>query len=227
MPTDVRFSKFLSTRRGRRAQTLAEVLIAIALMSVIVVFITADLTNVTKTGQEADRSIEIAAGNYLLGVMKSDQSFWGQNGETDWGSGPSDTCLHALGPYTDQGPSASPSPDWHTMPSAVTTCQTALPFSDLGAPQDYSNGNASAAPVGDVVQYMWNASEHNNDPSAADLTVWVRRDPNSPVFEYHAIRYTSPNAIVPTGSPAASSSPGGGGGGGGHSPAPSPSSFGI
>lgn len=52
-------------RRGvGRAQTLVEVIVAIALLSVIVVMLTGDLTNVRKTDSAADRSIEISAANF-------------------------------------------------------------------------------------------------------------------------------------------------------------------
>ncbi|HET9341349.1 MAG TPA: prepilin-type N-terminal cleavage/methylation domain-containing protein [Candidatus Eremiobacteraceae bacterium] len=216
-------------RRGvGRAQTLVEVIVAIAILSVIVVMITADLTNITKADSAADRSIEISSANFLLGVMKADPGFWkGPNGGVDWDTGPDDSCYVALGPYTDSGP--SPAPSWHSIPPPQPGCS--FPYSDVGAPQQGEpNQGASPAPVGDEVQYMWNASEHNGDPNAADLTVWVRRDTGSPIYEYHAIRYTSPPAGTPSGptpTPNPTRSGGGGGGGGNHSPGPSPSPTGI
>jgi len=225
VPTDERTPKIFQPRkRKRRAQTLVEVLFAIAILSVIVVMITGDLTNITKTDSAADRSIEISAANFLIGVMKSDPGFWtaGANGGNDWGAGPDGKCYSELGPYTDSGPSPSPSsePTWHDFPTPQPDCM--LPFTDAGAPQQGEPGvNASPAPVGDTVQYMWNASEHNGDPYAADLTVWVRRDPDAPVYEYHAIRYTSPLPPAPSGSPSPCCGHGGGGGGGGnHTPNP-------
>lgn len=231
MPTDERVPGILRMRRGvGRAQTLVEVIVAIALLSVIVVMLTGDLTNVRKTDSAADRSIEISAANFLLGVMKADPGFWtGSNGGVDWNVGPDDpTCYAVLGPYTDPGPGnlASPSPTWHSMPSPSPTCP--LPFTDAGAPQQgQPNPGASTSPVGDTIQYMWNAKEHNGDPNAADLTVWVRRDDGAPVYEYHAIRYTSPPAKAPTGpTPSPGQSGGGGGGGGDRSPNPG-SGFGV
>lgn len=225
MPTDERTPKIFQLRhRTRRAQTLIEVLVAIALLSVIVVMITGDLTNITKTDSAADRSIEISASNFLLGVMKSDPGFWdmGPGGSIDWAQGPNDPCYIALGPYTDTGPSSAAR--WHTIPTPRPDCQ--FPFSDVGAAQQGTpDPNASAAPVGDEVQYMWNAQFHNGDTNAADLTVWVRRDPSAPVFEYHAIRYVSP----PEPGPTSSGGHGGGGGGGGngsHTPNPG-SGFGV
>jgi hypothetical protein len=229
VPTDERIPKIFQLRQSkRRAQTLVEVIVAIALLSVIVVMITADLTNITKADSAADRSIEISSANFLLGVMKADPGFWhGPNGGIDWSTGPDDSCYGTLGPYTDSGP--SPSPSWHTIPSPQPNCS--FPFSDAGAPQQGEpNPSTSAAPVGDLVQYMWNASEHNGDSNAADLTVWVRRDAGSPIYEYHAIRYTSPPEALPSGAtppPSPPASSGGGGGGGNHSPGPSPSPTGI
>lgn len=229
MPTDERTPKIFQLRhRTRRAQTLIEVLVAIALLAVIVVMITGDLTNITKTDSAADRSIEISSASFLLGVMKSDENFWtgSASGGVDWNTGPSDTCYSDLGPYTDPGP--SPSPNWHTMPTPQPNCAPA--FQDQGAPQQGEpDPGSSAAPVGDVVQYMWNAQFHNGDTNAADLTVWVRRDPGAPVYEYHAIRYTSPAANAPSGgTPTPGGGHGGGGGGNGnHSPGPSPSPTGF
>src|SRR5215469_10902334 len=123
---------FQLRHRKRRAQTLVEVIFAIAILSVIVVLITGDLTNLTKTDSAADRSIEISAANFLLGVMKSDPGFWsnGPSGGNDWGLGPDGKCYSDLGPYTDTGPSPSPSstPTWHNIPTAQPDCM--LPFTD-------------------------------------------------------------------------------------------------
>src|SRR5215472_16756805 len=68
------------------------------------------------------------------------------------------------------------------------------PFTDQGGPQSYAaNGlTGSPVPVGNTIQYMWNASVHAADTNAADLTVWVRRDSSAPVFVFHAIRYQYP-----------------------------------
>lgn len=228
MPTDERIPKiFQLRRRTRRAQTLVEVLVAIALLSVIVVMITGDLTNITKTDSAADRSIEISGANFLLGVMKADPGFWNfGSGGNDWRNGPDDPCYNALGPYTDTGP--NPSQTWHTIPTPQPGCS--FPFTDQGAPQQGEPGvTESPAPVGDTIEYMWNASEHNGDPNAADLTVWVRRDAGAPIFEYHAVRYTTPQAAAPTGpSPSPTQTHhGGGGGGGGGTPSPQPTSTGM
>jgi hypothetical protein len=217
VPTDERTPKFFQTRRSGRAQTLAELLIAIALLSIIVVFITGDLTNITQADAAGDRSIEISAANFLLGVMKSDPTFW-SNGN-DWGSGSGDQCYNGLGPYDDPGPSDPTR--WRTIPLAPPAVPCApLPFTDPGAPQQGQPSNGSG-PVGDIVQYQWSAQEHNNDPDQADLTVWVRRDAGSPVFEYHSIRYTSPGTSG-LGSGGHHHGGGGGGGGGGGNPSPEP-----
>lgn len=214
-------------RRGvGRAQTLVEVIVAIALLSVIVVMLTGDLTNVRKTDSAADRSIEISGANFLLGVMKADPGFWtgGPDKSVDWNSGPAGTCYSQLGPYTDPGPTASP--NWHTIPSPQPDCD--MPYSDPGAPQQgQPDPNASAAPVGDEVQYLWNVSYHNGDPNAADLTVWVRRDSGAPIYEYRAIRYSSPGQASPPPTSTPSGHHGGGGGGGGGNPSPTPTGFGV
>jgi prepilin-type N-terminal cleavage/methylation domain-containing protein len=203
-------SMFLLRRRFRRGQTLAEVLVAIAILSVIVVFVTADLTNITQAANVTDRSIEISGANFLIGVMKSDPGFW-TNGN-DWSLGPSETCLAPLGAYTDTGP--SPSPSWHTMPTPPFGCP-AYPFTVGGQPPPDTNGSPPPAGVGNAIEYMWNASEHQGDPFVADLTVWVRRDDSSPWFEYHSLRYESPSSSTPppyptpTPTPAGTPTPGG------------------
>jgi hypothetical protein len=184
-------------RPHRRGQTVAEVLMAIAVLSVVVVFITADLMNLARSDSATDRTLEISSANYFLGVMKSDPGFW----STDWSGGPTEPCLAPLGPYTDTGP--SPSPSWHALPAPPAGCP-AYPFSDAGGPQPIASGESPAPAVGNTVEYMWNASEHQGDPFAADLTVWVRRDDSSPSFEYHAIRYEYPSTQTPTPEPSAS-----------------------
>ena len=211
----------------RRGHTLIEVMVAIAILTVVVVFISADMMNLQSADSSTDRSVEVAGADYLLGVMKSDAGFW-QNGN-DWSSGPSDTCLSPLGPYTDAGP--SPAPSWHDMPSPPSGCDP-YPFSDVGGPQPIASGGTPAPPIGNEIQYMWNASEHGDDPFAADLTVWVRRDASSPTFEYHAIRYEYPSqntptpgpTISPTGSPSPGSPPPSHGP---PTPPPSPTPIGI
>lgn len=222
MPTDERIPKLFQTRRSGRAQTLIEVLVALALLSIIVVFITGDLTNVTQADAAGDRSIEIAASNFLLGVMKSDPGFWsgGAGGGNDWGSGSGDACYQNLGAYDDPGPSDPTR--WRTIPLASPAPPCApLPFTDLGAPQQ-GQPSDGASPVGDIVQYQWSAQTHDNDPDEADLTVWVRRDAGSPVFEYHSIRYTSPGTSGPGSGGKGGGHGGGGGGGGGGNPSPEP-----
>ena len=183
---------------ARSGHTLIEVMVAIAILTVVLVFVTMDMTNIASSDSATDRTIEISSANYLLGVIKSDPKFW----DTDWSSGPSEPCLAPLGPYTDSGP--SPNPSWHAMPSPPAGC-AAYPFTDQGDPQPVPSGATPAPPVGDEVEYMWNASEHQGDPFAADLTVWVRRDESSPAFVYHAIRYEYPSSSTPTPEPSASS----------------------
>ena len=177
-------------RSPHRGQTLIEVLVAIALLSVLFVFISGDLTNVLQMDRATDRSLETSAAGFLLGVMKQDQDFWND----PWSAGPTNACLAPLGGFTDPGP--SPSPDWHAMPTAPPGCP-AMPFSDDGGPQPAPSGGGIAPPVGDKVEYMWNASPHGTDPWAADLTVWVRRE-GSPAMEFHSIRYEYPGSATPT-----------------------------
>ena len=202
MPSDLRVPKFLAMRSQHRGQTLIEVLAALVVLSVIIVFVSGDLTSIANVNKAAGRSDELAAANFLLGVMKSDPNFWngGTPGSNDWATGPSDVCYAPLGPYTDPGP--SPSPDWHTPPPAPGGCPN-MPFTDQGGFQ-----NQVGPPVGNVIQYMWSASYHQGDFAAADLTVWVRRDVNAPAFAFHGIRYEYPNATAPSPIPSGSPTPG-------------------
>ena len=231
--------------RATRGQTLAEVLIALAILTIIAVFITGDLTNMTRVDRATDRTVEVSAANYLINVMQTDPGFWtGVDNGHDWSSGPAGTCFAGLAPYTDPGPSPSPgdTPNWHDMPtSAPADCPPA--FTDQGAPQSYSaNGlSGSPAPVGNTVQYMWNVTNHvpsgdvNPDPNAADLTVWVRRDASAPVFTFHAIRYEYPAPVSPSPLGAGSPSPNGttppphtpNPGASKPAPTPTPTGFGV
>ena len=130
--------------KHQRGQTLAEVLVATALLAVLFVFVSGDLTNIIRVDTATDRTLETSAAGFLLGVMKSDPNFW-----TDpWSAGPSNPCLNTLGPFTDPGP--SPSPDWHAMPTAPPGCPD-MPFTDQG-PQPQPTGVGLQPPVGDEVE---------------------------------------------------------------------------
>src|SRR5579872_4896090 len=89
-----------SRARGKRGTTLVEVLIAMALMLLIFLFLTADLIQSSQAENLAsNHSGTVAAANYLLGVMRTDSNFWG-----DWASGPSapaEPCGGTWAPYTD------------------------------------------------------------------------------------------------------------------------------
>ena len=187
-------------RSHRGGFTLAETLVAIAILGVLVVFMSADLTNVVSIDKQTDRSLETEAANFLVGVMQSDTGFW--NNGNDWNTGPGTPCFSVLGPYTDTGP--SPSPTWHVMPATQGIGCAPMPFSGQGGPQTGYTGPA----VGNTVEYMWNASKHGDDASAADLTVWVRRvdlsssspdeNANAPIAVVHAVRYQYPNLNSPS-----------------------------
>ena len=206
---------------------MAEVLVAILILSVIFVFVSGDLTNLLRVDTATDRSVETGAANFLLGVMKSDQTFW----TNPWSQGPNDPCLAPLGGFTDAGP--GPSSDWHDMPTAPPglNCPS-MPYTDEGGPQSEPTTGGLAAPVGNRVKYMWNASRHGSDPWAADLTVWVKRDGAPAILEFHAIRYEYPGS-TPTpgpsggGSPPPSGPPGSPSPGPTQQPTPSPSPTGI
>jgi prepilin-type N-terminal cleavage/methylation domain-containing protein len=185
-PQDMRSNEL----RGARGQTLIEVLIALLILTVLFVFVSGDLAAITSGDSAADQTLEISAANYYLGIMKSDPNFWA----TDWGTGQNDPCGNQLFPYIDVYPSppATPAPDqWHQF----QYCSTDGAFKDPnGQPETF--------------QYMWNATPDTNDPLyQADLTIWIRRDAASKVFEYHGIRYRTPTLQTPPPYPTATPAP--------------------
>lgn len=163
----------------QRGYSLIEVLVALVILTVIFVFVTGDMTAISHQDKAADQTIEISAANYFLGFMKSDSNFWAP----DWGTGPSDLCKNPLGPYTDTYPSPPAQPAWRDF----VYCDQEPAFAEPGP---------SASPL--AFQYMWSASQRVGNTDAADLTVWVRRDASSPIFEYHALRYRSASVNPPT-----------------------------
>lgn len=170
----------------RRGHTLIEVLVAIVVLTIVFMLISSDMMALSHSDKAADETVEIAAANYYLGFMKTDQNFW-QN--VALGTGPTDDCGNQLGPYTNTYPSPPAQAQWNDF----QYCQ--------GAPAFVNPNDPSPQP--ETMQYMWSATQRLTDPNVADLTVWVRRDASSPVYEYHAMRYLSPSLVSP--SPYASS----------------------
>jgi hypothetical protein len=170
---------FASPNPARRGHTLIEVLMALLMMTVIFVFITGDMMAISHQDKATDQTVEIAGANYYLGIVKSDPGFW----LPDWGTGPQDACGDQLPPYTDAYPSPPAQPQWHDF----LFCEHAPAFVDPNS--------SSPAPI--TMQYMWNVAQRP-DVNAADLTVWIRKDGSSPVYEYHALRYHVPQVIPPS-----------------------------
>lgn len=168
------------------------------IMTIIFVFISGDMMAISHEDKATDETVEIAAANYYLGIMKSDPAFWTNIGNN---AGPVDACNNNLPPYVDTFPTPPAQPTWHNF----QFCALAPAFEDPNA--------ASPAPL--AIQYMWSAAPRDND-NAADLIVWIRRDGSSPVFEYHGLRYRSPGLESPIPYPTETPSPRG-------SPTPTPS----
>ena len=145
-------------RSSRRGTTLIEVLVAIALLLIIFLFITSDLIQSSQAENvAATRTESMDAANYLLGVMRTDSTFWSGPGGNDWSSPHGqDPCGNTYPPYTD----SITSPTWHQAPACVASGPNPGIFPDLvGVP---------------VFQYMWNAQDQAGDPGLAQLTVWVQ-----------------------------------------------------
>jgi len=168
--------------QSKRGTTLVEVLIAVALMTFIFIFITAELIATSQAENLAsNHSQTIAASNQLLGVIKGDGSFWATG---DWAAGPlfgteKDGCGKNYPGYTD----TITSPSWHPL--------CGITFPEL-------NGAAV------VAQYMWNAQIQGGDPNIAQLTLWVMTDEGgrNDIYELHGTRMkTAPapsySAVLP------------------------------
>lgn len=145
---------------SRRGTTLVEVLVAVALLTIIFLFITSDLLQASQAENvSATRTESMDAANYLLGVMRTDGAFWGSGGNpSDWATGPGgkDPCGNAFPAYTDD----ITSPTWHPAPACTPNGSNPGIFPDLvGTP---------------VFQYMWNAQNQAGNAGIAQLTVWVQ-----------------------------------------------------
>jgi prepilin-type N-terminal cleavage/methylation domain-containing protein len=176
-----RFS-FFARADARRGQTLIEVLVALIILAVIFVFVSGDLAAVGSQNWATNDSLDVSAADYYLGIMKSDPQFW----DTDWTQDQTDACGNDLGAYDDVYPTAPATPDptqWKTF----TYCGETDSFFSAETPLQ-----------GETFQYMWQAAQDPSDFNQADLTVWVRHDPDSAVYEYHAIRYRTPTLVSPT-----------------------------
>jgi prepilin-type N-terminal cleavage/methylation domain-containing protein len=166
-----------------RGTTLIEILVAVALLLIIFLFITADLMQSSRAENvDATRSASISAANYLMGVMQNDSTFW----QSDWTTGPGgdDPCNNPWPPYTDN----ITSPTWHPAPACTPNASSPGLFPELAG---LASPNAFA--------YMWNAQVQAGDPDAAQLTVWVQMNENgNDVYELHSTRTN----IHPPASPA-------------------------
>jgi prepilin-type N-terminal cleavage/methylation domain-containing protein len=151
----------MSPRRVlRRGTTLIEVLVAIALLLIIFLFITSDLIQSSQAENvSATRTESMNAANYLLGIMRTDNGFWG-NGAVldDWATGPggSDPCGNPFPPYTDN----INAPTWHPAPACTPSGSNPGLFPDMVGDQSF--------------QYMWNAQDQPGSNGVAQLTVWVQ-----------------------------------------------------
>ena len=160
------------SKKGKRGNTLLEILVAVGLLLLIFLFLTEDLIgssqaeNVTATHTEA-----IAAANYFIGVMHEDPNFW----SPDWlgGNGQVDPCGNLWPAYND---SILVSSGWHPGPACTPGPGKIGAFPDLiGVPS---------------FEYKWLAKTQAGDPRTAELTTWVmvsmgdRQD----IYELHSTK---------------------------------------
>ncbi len=193
MKRQIRYIQRTKCSSDKRGSTLAEILVALGIMTFIFVFITSDL--IQSSGAEnfaSDHTQSIIAANYLLGVVKGDGEFW----NPDWASGPQtlgvltqDPCGVDYPAYTD----SISAPTWHPL------CTSTFP--ELQGP-------------GVHPQFMWNVQYQNGDQNIAQITVWVMTDEGNraDIYEIHATRMntapapTWPGKLPPTPPPAGGSS---------------------
>ncbi len=182
-----------SRARGKRGTTLVEVLIAMALMLLIFLFLTADLIQSSQAENVAsNQSSSTAVANYLINLMKADGNFWN---EANWTVAPQpdgnakDPCGNAWPSYSDN----ILAPTWHPG------CASLFP---------------ELAGTGVNYNFMWNAVNQSGDPDAATLTVWVMTDEGgrNNVYELKTTRMNAAplaasSGVVPTTAPPSTAPP--------------------
>ncbi len=171
---------------SRRGTTLVEVLVAVALLTIIFLFITSDLLQASQAENvSATRTESMDAANYLLGVMRTDQNFWSGAGGNDWaapGLG-NDPCGNAFPPYTDK----ITAPTWHPAPACTPNGSNPGIFPDMVGQQTF--------------QYMWNAQNQGGSPTTAQLTVWVQVEEGGRVNVYELNSTKGNIHVQPTNTP--------------------------
>ena len=94
-----------------RGMTLIEVMVAIVLLVLIFIFVGQNMVASSwATSKASQRSMDISAANYFMGVMYGDGSLWGTYPDS-----PKDPCGNTLTPVTDPGPMSGGG--WHTPPT--------------------------------------------------------------------------------------------------------------
>lgn len=137
-----------SRSHGKRGTTLVEVLVAVALMLLVFLFLTAELIQSSQAENVAsDHTQTVSVANYLLGITREDPSLFDHFAS---GPGGNDLCGTAWAPYTD----TITAPTWHPM------CTSNFP---------------ELQGTGMQFNYMWNAQLQGSPPDiyTATVTVWV------------------------------------------------------
>ncbi|MBV8222482.1 MAG: hypothetical protein JO293_03930, partial [Candidatus Eremiobacteraeota bacterium] len=91
--------------------SLIEVMVAMVLLVLIFIFVGQNMVASSwATSKSGQRSMDISAANYFMGVMYGDSNLWGAYPDT-----PKDPCGNPLAPVNDLGPANGG--DWHTPPA--------------------------------------------------------------------------------------------------------------
>lgn len=100
-----------STGKRARGMSLIEVMVAMVLLVLIFIFVGQNMVASSwATSKSGQRSMDISAANYFMGVMYGDSNLWGAYPDT-----PTDPCGNALSPVNDAGPTVGGT--WHNPPA--------------------------------------------------------------------------------------------------------------
>lgn len=91
--------------------SLIEVMVAMVLLVLIFIYVGQNMiASSWATSKSSQRSMDISAANYFMGVMYGDSNLWGAYPDT-----PKDPCGNNLTPVNDAGPANGGA--WHTPPT--------------------------------------------------------------------------------------------------------------
>ena len=136
----------------QRGSTLFEVMVAIALLTLVFLLVSQDMiATVNAQGQAGTNSVAVSQANYLLSVVQADSggNFW-SSGPPWSGYSPTASCgamPQMNGSYVKPPPNGPDTNPWQALP---TNC---------------GNNN---------LEFMWAATQSPTDTNAANIQIWVK-----------------------------------------------------